>query len=156
MATNQLHDQALQIARANSVATLSTLSLRYPGYPFGSVVQYTLDDSGHPILLLSNMAQHTQNLAANPKCALTIAEAVQPADAVVAGRLSLLADVEVIHNAASVQDRFLAAHPDAAQWVDFGDFNFFRLNVQAVYLVAGFGVMGWINSPEWRDAFTNI
>jgi putative heme iron utilization protein len=156
MAANDLLEQALRIAHANPIATLSTQSLRHPGYPFGSVVQFVFDSAGYPILLLSRMAQHSQNLVADPKCALTIAEAAPPSDALVAGRISLLGDIEVISEPASVQDTFLAAHPDAAQWAGFGDFNFYRLHVRAAYLVAGFGVMGWINSEQWRSAFTEI
>ena len=45
-----------------SVGTLSTLSRKHPGFPFGSLMPFALDPDGRPIFLISNMAMHTQNL----------------------------------------------------------------------------------------------
>lgn len=55
------------------MGVLSTHSQAHPGYPFGSVVPYCLDNVGFPLLLLSHLAQHTRNLMAEPRCALTLA-----------------------------------------------------------------------------------
>lgn len=52
------------------VATLSTLSRKQPGYPFGSLMPFALDYAGRPIFLISKMAMHTQNLSENPRCSL--------------------------------------------------------------------------------------
>jgi heme iron utilization protein len=41
------------------IGTLSTLSRKLPGFPFGSVMPYGLDENGRPVFL---MAMHTQNL----------------------------------------------------------------------------------------------
>src|SRR5438874_3801226 len=46
------------------IGSLSTLSRKQPGFPFGSVMPYGLDDRGRPIFLISTMAMHTQNLQA--------------------------------------------------------------------------------------------
>ena len=53
---------------------LSTHSLDAPGYPFGSVAPYCLDRKGRPVILISNIAQHTKNLKANPKVSLIVME----------------------------------------------------------------------------------
>jgi putative heme iron utilization protein len=47
------------------VATLSTVSRKHPGFPFGSLMPFALDSAGRPIFLISNMAMHTQNLKAD-------------------------------------------------------------------------------------------
>src|ERR1035438_4272179 len=53
-----------------ALATLSTLSRKRPGYPFGSLMPYAIDERGRPIFLISNMAMHTQNLQADPRASL--------------------------------------------------------------------------------------
>ncbi len=45
-----------------SVGTLSTMSAKVAGYPFGSLMPYALDERGRPIFLISQMAMHTHNL----------------------------------------------------------------------------------------------
>jgi hypothetical protein len=50
--------------------------------------------------------------------------------------------------------RYLTRHPDAAGWVDFGDFAFWRLDVEEVYMVGGFGVMGWVTPDVYSTAAT--
>ena len=56
------------------VGNLSTLSRKQPGFPFGSVMPYGLDDHGRPIFLISTMAMHTQNLQADPRASLLVTQ----------------------------------------------------------------------------------
>ena len=49
------------------IGSLSTLSRKQPGFPFGSVMHYGLDDRGRPIILISTMAMHTQNLQSDAR-----------------------------------------------------------------------------------------
>jgi len=46
--------------------TLGTLSCRHPGHPFVSIMPYATDTEGRPLLLISALAMHTQNLEADP------------------------------------------------------------------------------------------
>ena len=39
-------------------------------------------------------------------------------------------------------------HPEAAEYVDFADFGFFRIAVERGHLVAGFGRICWIEATE--------
>ena len=39
-----------------SIATLSTISRKHTGFPFGSLMPFALDAAGRPILLISSMA----------------------------------------------------------------------------------------------------
>ena len=57
-----------------SIGTLSTMSRRQPGFPFGSLMPFVLDSSGRPLFLISNMAMHTQNLKADSRCSLSLAK----------------------------------------------------------------------------------
>jgi putative heme iron utilization protein len=56
------------------MGSLSTLSRKQPGFPFGSVMPYGLDDHGRPIFLISTMAMHTQNLQADPRASLLVTQ----------------------------------------------------------------------------------
>src|SRR5260370_7182552 len=60
-------ERARTLMHLGRIGSLSTLSRKQPGYPFGSVMPYAMDDAGHPIFLISTMAMHTQNLQPNPR-----------------------------------------------------------------------------------------
>jgi hypothetical protein len=53
---------------------------------------------------------------------------------------------------ASVRETYLARHENSRYWVDFADFNFFRLQPVDLYYVGGFGVMGWVDAHEYETA----
>jgi putative heme iron utilization protein len=62
-------ERARTLMYRSRVGSLSTLSRKQPGFPFGSVMPYGLDEQGRPIFLISTMAMHTQNLQADPRVA---------------------------------------------------------------------------------------
>ena len=51
-----------------------------------------------------------------------------------------------------VRQTYLAAHESARYWVDYADFGFYRLAVESLYYVGGFGEMGWVEVEEYRAA----
>ena len=65
-------ERARTLMYLSGIGSLSTLSRKLPGYPFGSVMPYGLDDHGRPIFLISTMAMHTQNLQADPRASLLV------------------------------------------------------------------------------------
>ncbi len=81
---------------------LSTHSLEQAGYPFGSVVPYVLDQDGLPLLLLSQLSQHTNSLDADGRCGLAVVE-VGDGDLQERDRLSTVGDVTPSHPDADVQ-----------------------------------------------------
>ena len=60
-------ERARTLMHLGRVGSLSTLSRKQPGFPFGSVMPYGLDEQGRPIFLISTMAMHTQNLKADAR-----------------------------------------------------------------------------------------
>ena len=137
-----------------SVGTLSTLSRKHPGFPFGSLMPYALGPAGHPIFLISNMAMHTQNLKADPRCSLFLAQASADGDPLGAARATLIGNAEIApkQDLAAVREIYLARHENSRYWVDFADFNFFRLQPIDIYYVGGFGVMGWVEADNYEHA----
>lgn len=142
---SDLSTAAWQLAAAQSTGTLCTLSSHQPGFPFGSLCPYALDDQRRPVLLLSGLALHTQNLQAQSAASLFI-QAAAPGDGQASPRLTLLGQVTPVpaDQFDTARACYLAKHPQAAQWSQFGDFTFYHMTLTAAYYVAGFGQMGWL------------
>jgi len=138
----------------NSVGTLSTLSRKHPGFPFGSLMPFALDPAGRPLFLISNMAMHTQNLKADPRCSLFVAQGYADGDPLGAARATLIGPAEPVPASEldSVREIYLARHENSRYWVDFSDFRFFRLQPVDLYYVGGFGVMGWVEASDYQEA----
>lgn len=140
---------------AQSRGTLSTVAVQPAGYPYGSVASYALDADGNPLLFVSQMAEHTQNALLDPRSSMLAAEPVpEGADPLASGRATLLGDLlEVAEgDRADARERYLAANPTAAYYIDFGDFAFFRLTVRDIRYVGGYGRMSWVSAAEYAAA----
>jgi len=147
-------ERARTLMYLGRIGSLSTLSRRQPGFPFGSVMPYGLDDHGRPIFLISTMAMHTQNLQADPRASLLVTQDDASGDPLGASRVTLVGNVRTIPNAEvpASRDLYLARYTNSKYWVDFEDFSFYRLEVVDVYYVGGFGVMGWVSASEYDRA----
>jgi heme iron utilization protein len=137
-----------------SIGTLSTLSRKHPGFPFGSLMPFAIDSVGRPIFLISNMAMHTQNLKADPRCSLFVGQAGADGDPLGAARATLIGQAEPVpeYEISSVREVYLARHENSRYWVDFSDFSFFCLRPIDFYYVGGFGVMGWVEAGDYAKA----
>jgi heme iron utilization protein len=135
------------------IASLSTVSRKLPGYPFGSLMPYTIDAAGRPIFLISNMAMHTQNLQADPRASLFVAQAGD-GDPLGTARATLVGDVLPVpeDEVGEARQLYLSRYDNSRSWVDFKDFGFYRLQPLDIYYVGGFGVMGWVTAEDYRSA----
>jgi heme iron utilization protein len=147
-------ERARTLLHLSSVATLSTLSRKQPGFPFGSLMPYALDAAGRPLFLISTMAMHTQNLKADPRASLFVTQPAPDGDVLGAARVTLVGNVHQLSDTEKPEARelYLKAHPSSHYWVDFTDFAFFRLEPIDIYYVGGFGVMGWVTAPDYAAA----
>jgi putative heme iron utilization protein len=144
-------ERARTLVYLGRVGNLSTLSRKQPGFPFGSLMPYGLDDHGRPIFLISSMAMHTQNLQADPRASLLVTQEGTDSEPLGASRVTLVGNVLPAPNAEVAEARrlYLARHANSKYWVDFEDFSFYRMNVVDVYYVGGFGVMGWVSASDY-------
>ena len=133
------------------IGSLSTLSRKQPGFPFGSVMPYGLDEHGRLIFLISTMAMHTQNLQADPRASLLVTQDDAGGDPLGASRVTLVGNVLPIPQpeVAEARELYLARYANSKYWVDFEDFSFYRMEVVDIYYVGGFGVMGWVSASEY-------
>ena len=137
-------------------ATLSTLAVNHHGHPYGSLVLFGMLD-GDPILLISTLAEHTKNLLADQRCSLLVS-AAGPENPLALGRVTLVATGEPVDgdSLAQAREAFLAKNPDASSYADFRDFQFWRLRVQSIRYIGGFGRMSWVPQPDWQAAEPDI
>src|SRR6266581_7500959 len=147
-------ERARTLMYLGRIGSLSTLSRKQPGFPFGSVMPYGLDGHGRPIFLISTMAMHTQNLQADACASLLVTQDDSGGDPLGASRVTLVGNVLPLPEweVAEARELYLARYANSKYWVDFEDFSFYRMDVVDVYYVGGFGVMGWVSAWEYNRA----
>ncbi len=145
-------ERARTLVYTSRIGSLSTLSRKQQGFPFGSVMPYGLDERGRPIFLISTMAMHTQNLQADPRASLLVTQDDAGSDPLGAARVTLVGNVLRIPEAEipSARQLYLARYANSKYWVDFEDFSFYRMDVVDIYYVGGFGVMGWVSASDYE------
>jgi putative heme iron utilization protein len=147
-------ERARTLVHLGRIGSLSTLSRKQPGFPFGSVMPYSLDENGRPIFLISTMAMHTQNLKADSRASLLVTLPNAEGDPLGASRVTLMGNVLTVTEPELAQTRklYLERYANSKFWVDYEDFSFYRMEVVDVYYVGGFGVMGWVAASEYGAA----
>lgn len=157
---NDTHRRSVRrLLRATRAGTLAT-TLEADGSPYASFVTFATDLAGCPLLLLSDLANHTQNLAAEPRCSLLAVEGGISSTQTTA-RVSIQAVAEKIPAGAekeALMARFLAAHPAASLYAGFGDFALWRLVPTSAHWVGGFARAVWLEpdfilTPEAVEDF---
>jgi len=133
-----------------TAGALSTVALEPVGYPFGSVVSYGLDERGAPLFVISALAEHTRNLRGDPRASVLFAEPGD-GDPLARGRGTLVGTC-VTTGEAPAREAFLATHPRSSYYADFKDFAFWRLDVESVRWIGGYGRMSWVTREEWLAA----
>ncbi|MFT4624494.1 MAG: putative heme iron utilization protein [Myxococcota bacterium] len=140
-------EHARTLAERTPDAALATLD--ETGHPYASVVLTTIwDDS--PVLLVSALAAHTKNLRRDARCSVLLREATAN-NPLAVGRMSIKGTAEPTEDPAA-RAAFLGRHPDAAGYADFSDFGFWRVSVERIRYIGGFGRMSWVDGEAWRGA----
>jgi putative heme iron utilization protein len=154
VAESTFAERARTLVYLGRVGSLSTVSRKQPGFPFGSVMPYGLDDRANPVLLISTMAMHTQNVQADPRSSLLVTQPDTIGDPLGASRVTLIGNIlpVPVSEVGEARRVYLARYTNSKYWVDFDDFSFYRMHVVDVYYVGGFGVMGWVTDSEYYSA----
>ena len=133
---------------------LSSHSVAVPGYPFGSLVLICRDYDGLPLLLLSHLAQHTQNLLDNPNCSLTLLE-TGSGDVQQLGRLTCLARMATVKPVTEgSSQRYFRYFPNTREYYENLNFQFYKLTPERFHFVGGFGAARWIDPSRLLPDFT--
>lgn len=142
----QLATRLLRSARAG---VLSTLSVQYGGWPFGSVVPYALAHDGKIVLVLSDLAEHTRNLRADPRASLFVQDPEAAGNPQAGARVCVMGRVNALQDQAREDARecYLARFPEGAGYLDKLDFRVYALVPEYLRLVGGFGNIAWLQPP---------
>jgi putative heme iron utilization protein len=137
MATEGLGFEARRLVRGAAAATLATSG---EGTPFASLVTPATAADLSPLLLLSSLSEHTRHLRAEPRCSLLFLGAAESANPQTAPRVTVtgLAEMVPAEEVPALKARWLARHPYAALYADFGDFALWRIRPGGALLVGGF------------------
>jgi putative heme iron utilization protein len=139
---------ARRLLRSLDRASLATsLAASLGGGPYASLVLVATAPDGSPLLLVSDLAQHAINIAAEPRVALLFDGTAGLAEPLTGPRVTVLGRAERSADE-RLRARFLARHPGAALYAGFADFYLYRIAVERAHLVAGFGRIDWIAAAE--------
>lgn len=129
--------EARRLLRGAASATLATQA---EGQPFASLVTPAMTGGLRPLLLLSTLSEHTRHLMRDARCALLVTGRAEGPNPQTAPRVTLTALAEPVppEEAPALKARWLARHPYAAFYADFGDFGLWRLQPGGALLVGGF------------------
>ena len=154
-------------------ATLCTLAAEpeIAGFPFGSLAPFALRADGTPFVLISAIAQHTRNLARDPRCSLFVRDPAAEAggDAQATWRVTVLARGERLDASGEALEelhaRYAARVPDAPSYGSAHDFAFWQLAPVRVRAIGGFGAIRWLPPDTvrcdplgrgWREAAPQV
>ncbi len=126
--------QLLRLAQKAALATFDTAR----NTPYASLVAVASEPDATPVLLLSALARHTQNITQMPRASLLFDATAGLDDPLQGARVSVFGRVEKT-TSTTARQRFLARHPEAAHYADFADFAFYRLLPEGAHFVGGFG-----------------
>ena len=147
--------EARQFLRSTHSGILSTFSAKFEGYPFGSVAPFVLDHDCQPIILISNIAEHTKNIIANPKVSLVVFAGTDDLQA--NARLTLIGDaVKTDKSDTNLRARYLRYIPQAVSYFDMHDFAFYRIQIAQARYIAGFGKMSWMEGVSITPAANQL
>lgn len=142
---------AIHLLHRAPFGALATLASQMPGYPFVTALPFVTDQAHCPVFLLSGLAEHTKNLLENPQASLLVT-VPQEVNVLEAPRMTLTGDVARFDIPAALQARYIRYQPDAAQYLELGDFAFFRMVPKRARYIGGFSQMGWLEQDAWGQA----
>lgn len=122
------------LLRAARVGTLATSA---NGHPFASMVTPACAPDLGVLMLLSRLSPHTRHLMADPRCSVLVAGEPESVNPQTTPRVTVSGVAEPFADTAA-KARFLAIHPYASLYADFGDFGLWRLAPAEAQFVGGF------------------
>lgn len=134
--------------------------------PYATFVTIAFDYDASPILILSDLSEHTKNLKNNNFVSLLIYEEQifreffakfnnpfkksglkNYEDPMSRPRLSIIGKLEKYQNI-TAKKRFLSRHPVSRLYSEFSDMNLYRLDIINAHLTAGFAKVKWFSREE--------
>ena len=139
------------VRRLDKAALATALPNENGTWPYASLVLVAVDHDLSPILLMSDLAEHSKAIRADNRVSLLFDGTAGLDQPLTGPRVTLMGRVEQTGDE-RLKKRFLARHPDAAMYAGFGDFQFYRVALERAHLVGGFGKIRWLTVAELLPA----
>jgi heme iron utilization protein len=120
------------------------------GFPYSSLVDIAPIETGNILMLLSDLAEHTQNTKRDSKVSLLIAEDWTSEQKLSKARVSFFGTLSKVDKTLH-QQMYVSEQPKAEMYFSFADFHMFELSVERIYVIAGFGKMGWVTKESYAS-----
>lgn len=143
----KLGAQARALVRATDRATLAT-AMPQDSWPYASLVMVACDFEANPLLMISELAEHTQNILSEDRVSLLVDGTAGLENPLTGARVTLVGRATKCDQP-DLTARYIARHPDAAMYGGFADFALYRIAVERVHMVAGFGAINWIDAADF-------
>ncbi|WP_085906512.1 HugZ family protein [Kiloniella majae] len=118
-------------------------------HPYASLSLVTLDHDATPYMMLSDLADHSQNMAHNPKTGLLFDGTAGYRDPLAGGRVTLIGTMRKVNDDRMLQ-RFLTRHPASKLYAGFKDFSLYRYDIQEAHLIGGFAKAIWVPAENLK------
>jgi putative heme iron utilization protein len=152
------------LSAGNAVLCTRCSDEEMPDWPFGSLAPFALTANGSPIVLISEIAEHTRNLAKDARASLFVQDPEAEGDPQASWRLtvmgrarrllaksddrSLPASDDAIRlddaELAAVHARYSARVPDAPRYVEAHRFGYWQIEPERTRAIGGFGAIHWL------------
>jgi putative heme iron utilization protein len=139
-----------RFATLTTVTAGSSGSGTDPGFPYGSLVAYSVLDDGSPLVCISEFAEHTRNAHADNRAGMLLAglPVDDESDPLDRPRVSLVGHLRPHVPTDDERTAHVALHPGVTDYVDFPDFGWWRLEITSARYVGGFGHMSWVTGAD--------
>lgn len=137
---------ARKLVRRYASGVLATQSVKFPGYPYASSLPFCTDQRGRVIVLISHLAEHTQNADRDPKAGFLVSPLTR--DLQEQARASMIGDIAPVEDSA-ISIRYLRYFPEAEQYLQIGGFRYFRVEPRSLRYIAGFGSIHTVTAESY-------
>jgi putative heme iron utilization protein len=139
---------ARQMLRSHRYGALCTLSKKFNGHPFGSIVPYLVDHDGSLLILISSLAEHTRNIQLDPRVSLVTHSQDSP-DIQSQGRITLVGEAQPAAARVQIGKRYLRYFPESQNLFTMDDFSFYRIVPHTLRFIGGFGKIHWVSADSY-------
>jgi len=144
----ELGAQARALVRSRDRAALAT-AMKDDGWPYASLVMIACDAAANPLLMISELAEHTRNILSEDRVGLLIDGTGGLDNPLTGARMTMVGRAAKTTNTDHLA-RYVARHADAALYAGFADFALYQLEVERIHMVAGFGAIHWIERSAYE------
>src|SRR5215216_1976669 len=157
MSISKQSQEVRALVRSERNAVLCSLSKRNAGWPFGSIAPYAITSAGEPVILISEIAEHTRNVRADCRVSLLIQDSAARSDPQAGARVTLMGYAVPVSRLYldDARRRYLGLFPNSASYFEAHDFSLFQIKVEQVRFIGGFGEIYWLGGREVVDATAN-